>query len=454
MGPGPIYGAWRPRTVRLVPSGGRLEVVGQVMVEERVGVVEEGEGEEKDPEGVKGMQTAEVEEVVEDAGNKVVRVEGVEETGAWRVGGENSRACRRGLLGIRPTHHILVFTAAGDLYSPSISLSAPRLTPVLASIPLRLGSVGRSLTSAPYAAKTDAHDVERQEPDDPKCCAGAILPGEALSPFGGVTCCRVFAPVDHPHRRLARGHGDSHSASDAMASRCERAAYSPARVATVRAATSVAVALVLPPSHGAPAFAFSLISLISFQSPSPLPHADLLPADPSLPAFPAPTARAHAVHARLLSWFLDSPAAPFGMALAQGKDGGMWFGPSAAAGAVSVITSISLFHLFTIAFTFRSLLICLSSPTLRVLLFCSSSIPRANTFPQNACRRLPRLRHSRPVVPACAASPPMTEDELVLNAQRAEDAGEEDDTAERAQPDHAARAATRGSEWTCSGGLC
>ncbi|KAJ7673031.1 hypothetical protein DFH06DRAFT_1319246 [Mycena polygramma] len=50
------------------------------------------------------------------------------------------------------------------------------------------------------------------------------------------------------------------------------------------------------------------------------------------PSFPASIAR-------LLSWFLDAPAAPFGvhrMALAgkaAGKDVGMWFGPSAAAGA-------------------------------------------------------------------------------------------------------------------------
>ncbi|KAJ7249836.1 peptidase family C54-domain-containing protein [Mycena rebaudengoi] len=61
------------------------------------------------------------------------------------------------------------------------------------------------------------------------------------------------------------------------------------------------------------------------------------------PAFPAPTPRAHAVHARLLSWFLNSLVAPFGvhrMALAgkaQGKDVGMWFGPSAAAGAVRTL---------------------------------------------------------------------------------------------------------------------
>ncbi|KAJ6602111.1 hypothetical protein B0H10DRAFT_1756317, partial [Mycena sp. CBHHK59/15] len=58
------------------------------------------------------------------------------------------------------------------------------------------------------------------------------------------------------------------------------------------------------------------------------------------PHFPPPTARAHALHARLLSWFLDAPVAPFGvhrMALAGkalGKDVGMWFGPSAAAGAI------------------------------------------------------------------------------------------------------------------------
>ncbi|KAJ6601574.1 hypothetical protein B0H10DRAFT_1823910, partial [Mycena sp. CBHHK59/15] len=46
---------------------------------------------------------------------------------------------------------------------------------------------------------------------------------------------------------------------------------------------------------------------------------------------------------RLLSWFFDAPAAPFGvprMALAcesAGKDVGMWFGPSAAAGAVRCV---------------------------------------------------------------------------------------------------------------------
>ncbi|KAF7368158.1 hypothetical protein MVEN_00134800 [Mycena venus] len=61
------------------------------------------------------------------------------------------------------------------------------------------------------------------------------------------------------------------------------------------------------------------------------------------PPFPPRTRHAHALHARLLSWFLDAPAAPFGvhrMALAgkaAGKDVGMWFGPSAAAGALRML---------------------------------------------------------------------------------------------------------------------
>ncbi|KAF8174976.1 peptidase family C54-domain-containing protein [Mycena galopus ATCC 62051] len=61
------------------------------------------------------------------------------------------------------------------------------------------------------------------------------------------------------------------------------------------------------------------------------------------PPFPALSPSAHALHARLLSWFLDAPAAPFGvhrMALAgkaAGKDVGMWFGPSAAAGALRML---------------------------------------------------------------------------------------------------------------------
>ncbi|KAJ7714766.1 peptidase family C54-domain-containing protein [Mycena maculata] len=68
--------------------------------------------------------------------------------------------------------------------------------------------------------------------------------------------------------------------------------------------------------------------------------------DPSPPlSFAAHTTSptAFAAHARLLSWFLDAPAAPFGvhrMALAgkaAGKDVGMWFGPSAAAGAVRML---------------------------------------------------------------------------------------------------------------------
>ncbi|KAJ6599654.1 hypothetical protein B0H10DRAFT_2196476 [Mycena sp. CBHHK59/15] len=65
------------------------------------------------------------------------------------------------------------------------------------------------------------------------------------------------------------------------------------------------------------------------------------------PALQPLTPRVHALHARLLSWFLDSPSAPFGvhrMALAGkalGKDVGMWFGMSAAAGAV--ITLVDAF---------------------------------------------------------------------------------------------------------------
>ncbi|KAJ7109010.1 hypothetical protein C8R43DRAFT_183653 [Mycena crocata] len=63
----------------------------------------------------------------------------------------------------------------------------------------------------------------------------------------------------------------------------------------------------------------------------------------SAPPFPPPSQAAHAVHARLVSWFLDTPVAPFGvhrMALAgkaAGKDVGMWFGPSAAAGALRML---------------------------------------------------------------------------------------------------------------------
>ncbi|KAJ7605278.1 hypothetical protein DFH06DRAFT_260259 [Mycena polygramma] len=67
------------------------------------------------------------------------------------------------------------------------------------------------------------------------------------------------------------------------------------------------------------------------------------PLHPTPPAaFPPVSPSAHAAHALLLSWFLDLQAAPFGvhrMALAgkaAGKEVGMWFGPSAAAGALSL----------------------------------------------------------------------------------------------------------------------
>ncbi|KAJ6580082.1 hypothetical protein DFH09DRAFT_1076988 [Mycena vulgaris] len=63
----------------------------------------------------------------------------------------------------------------------------------------------------------------------------------------------------------------------------------------------------------------------------------------SAPLFPPTSPTAHAAHAHLVSWFLDAPAAPFGvhrMALAgkaAGKNVGMWFGPSAAAGALGTL---------------------------------------------------------------------------------------------------------------------
>ncbi|KAJ7852736.1 hypothetical protein B0H13DRAFT_2359355 [Mycena leptocephala] len=58
---------------------------------------------------------------------------------------------------------------------------------------------------------------------------------------------------------------------------------------------------------------------------------------------PPRTLAVHAAHARLISWFLDAPAAPFSvhrMALAGkalGKDVGMWFGPSAAASTMRTL---------------------------------------------------------------------------------------------------------------------
>jgi hypothetical protein len=83
----------------------------------------------------------------------------------------------------------------------------------------------------------------------------------------------------------------------------------------------------------------------------------LLPLEPSLlprptAPFPSPTRPAYVLHARLLSWFLDAPAAPFGvhrMALAgkaAGKDVGMWFGPNAAAGALRFVCFLHSFVCF------------------------------------------------------------------------------------------------------------
>ncbi|KAJ7927939.1 hypothetical protein B0H13DRAFT_2312118 [Mycena leptocephala] len=52
---------------------------------------------------------------------------------------------------------------------------------------------------------------------------------------------------------------------------------------------------------------------------------------------------AHALRARLISWFLDTPPAPFGLhrmvltGKAAGQDVGMWFGPSVTAGALRTL---------------------------------------------------------------------------------------------------------------------
>ncbi|KAJ7133901.1 hypothetical protein C8R43DRAFT_1205782 [Mycena crocata] len=82
----------------------------------------------------------------------------------------------------------------------------------------------------------------------------------------------------------------------------------------------------------------------SLVSPSPpISYSSSSSTDPPLtptcaPPFPPPSQAAHAVHARLVSWFLDTPVAPLGVhrmmlaGKAAGKDVGMW--PSAAAGAL------------------------------------------------------------------------------------------------------------------------
>ncbi|KAJ7208129.1 hypothetical protein C8J57DRAFT_1484504 [Mycena rebaudengoi] len=244
--------------------------------------------------------------------------------------------------------------------------------------------------------------------------------------------------------------------------------------------------------------------------------------------------RAHPARARLLSWFLDSPAAPFGMhrmalaGKAQGKDVGMWVGPSAAAEAVTTLVDafpacgpgvsvatdgtlyqtevyaashtrrrttpqvLPLARLAGVAHVVRQLVSCLVVACRTCQLFfacvtCLASehlILRAQTSGDDeAVGRPPRAaparhrlglddvnpvyyetiksdgwfhldpHHSRPAVPlrpsltpsthfasstseppasragslepSRTANPPMTEDEPVLNAQRAEDAAKE-----------------------------
>ncbi|KAJ7256442.1 hypothetical protein C8J57DRAFT_1517612 [Mycena rebaudengoi] len=130
-----------------------------------------------------------------------------------------------------------------------------------------------------YAAKTDVHDVaseeERQEQDDPKRCIIFILVPSLVC-----SCvCAIF-----PGSVLSRF---------GSVARCR---------------------VFAPVDH-----------------PHPAAMAPPYPPSPRPPHVRTPCMR------RLLPWFLDSPATPFGvhrMALAQGKDVGMWFGPGAAAAAV------------------------------------------------------------------------------------------------------------------------
>ncbi|KAJ6580027.1 hypothetical protein DFH09DRAFT_1444402 [Mycena vulgaris] len=93
----------------------------------------------------------------------------------------------------------------------------------------------------------------------------------------------------------------------------------------------------------------SSLLLILFSPPHHPPNANplLVPEPPltptSAPLFSPTAPTLHAAHVRLVSWFLDATAAPFGvhrMALADkaaGKDVGMWFGPSATAGALRTL---------------------------------------------------------------------------------------------------------------------
>ncbi|KAJ6542257.1 hypothetical protein B0H10DRAFT_2448185 [Mycena sp. CBHHK59/15] len=132
---------------------------------------------------------------------------------------------------------------------------------------------------------------------------------------------------------------------------------------------------------------------------------DTLPA----PHFPPPTARAHALHARLLSWFLDAPVAPFGvhrMALAGkalGKDVGMWFGPSAAAGAISrpfaglllIGDTSSSIHISCTLSPYRR-----SFSSLPLSLLASSQFPRALALHRAQDLSPPLLRPLRPHAPS------------------------------------------------------
>jgi hypothetical protein len=100
------------------------------------------------------------------------------------------------------------------------------------------------------------------------------------------------------------------------------------------------------------------------------------------------------VYARLLSWFLDSPAAPFGVhrmtlaGKAQGKDVGMCFGPSAAAGAVRWVS----FLLFYSSFFLPLPETCVSYPR-----FVDLALSRRTSFITFASLFLPHSPLRRPL---------------------------------------------------------
>ncbi|KAJ6589760.1 hypothetical protein B0H19DRAFT_1367957 [Mycena capillaripes] len=84
------------------------------------------------------------------------------------------------------------------------------------------------------------------------------------------------------------------------------------------------------------------VTIESQNASKDIPRVNLCSSDFRTP-FPPLTRDAHVLHARVLSWFLDAPAAPFGgyrtalAGKAAGKDVGMWFGLSVTAGALRML---------------------------------------------------------------------------------------------------------------------